>query len=346
MEEFATVVHYVPWNTSIDLMKEASRLYDEAGTFNHIEKGDLVAIKLHVGELGNPYYIQPFFVHDIVRRVKEAGGKPFLTDANTYYHAQRNNGYDHMITALTNGFSMAPFIVADGLRGENCKIVKTKGILQEIEVSGVIAEADAMIVVSHDKGHELSGFGGAIKNLGMGCTSRDGKLRQHRTLGLEIDTSKCIGCGKCKEICEWHLPEIIEGKARNNSPLCMRCPICIEACPTDAIKFVGKENLSMALASAAYGVLRTFEKEKASYVSFAKDVTEYCDCLSSPGKVLMKDIGIFASNSPVSIDAAFLNMIDCRIFNDAYHVDCMLQVQEAKAIGIEGELKPEILRIS
>jgi uncharacterized Fe-S center protein len=241
-----TVVHYVPWNTSIDLMKEANRLYDEAGTFNYIEKGDLVAIKLHVGEFGNPYYIQPFFIHDIVRRVKEAGGKPFLTDANTYYHAQRNNGYDHMITALTNGFSMAPFIVTDGLRGENRKIVKTKGILQEIEVSGVISEADAMIVVSHDKGHELSGFGGAIKNLGMGCTSRNGKLRQHRTLGLEIDTSKCIGCSKCKEICEWHLPEIIEGKARNNSPLCIRCPMCIEACPMDAIKFVNKENLSRA----------------------------------------------------------------------------------------------------
>ena len=191
-------VHFVPWDTTLDLMKEANRLYDAAGTFDCVEKGDLVAVKLHVGELGNPYYVQPFFVHDIVRRVKEAGGKPFLTDSNTYYEAQRNNAYDHMITALTNGFNTAPFIVADGLRSENFRTVKTKGILQEIEVSGAIAEADAMIVVSHDKGHELSGFGGAIKNLGMGCTSRAGKLRQHRTVGLEIDESKCIGCGKCK----------------------------------------------------------------------------------------------------------------------------------------------------
>jgi uncharacterized Fe-S center protein len=340
------VVHFVSWDTSLNLMKEANRLYDETGTFDCVEAGDLVAVKLHVGELGNPHYVQPFFVHDVIRRVKEVGGKPFLTDANTYYHAQRNNAYDHMITALTNGFNMAPFIVADGLRSENYRTVKTKGILQEIEVAGAIAEADAMIVVTHDKGHELSGYGGAIKNLGMGCASRAGKLRQHRTVGLEIDTSKCTGCGKCRETCEMHLPEIIEGKARNASPLCMRCPICIEACPMEAIKFVDKENLGRALASAAYGVLSTFKRNKVSYVSFAKEITQYCDCLSGPGEIVMDDVGIFASASPVSIDAAFLNMIDCKVFNNAYHVDCKLQVQEAKAIGIAGELKPQIHRIS
>ena len=102
----------------------------------------------------------------------------------------------------------------------------TKGILKEIEVSGAIAEADAMIVVTHCKGHELSGFGGAIKNLGMGGCPGAGKLRQHRTVGIEIDQSKCVGCGKCKAACPMNLPEIVEGKARNISGACMRCPIC------------------------------------------------------------------------------------------------------------------------
>ena len=339
-------VHFVPWNTSNNLLEETGRLYDEAGTFDCIAKGDLVAIKLHVGELGNPNYVQPIFVHDIARRIRDAGGKPFLTDSNTYYHAQRHNAVDHMRTALMNGFNMAPFIVADGLKSENYRTVKTKGILTEIEVSGAIAEADAMIVVSHCKGHELSGFGGAIKNLGMGCTPQAGKFRQHRAVGLEIDTSKCIGCGKCKAACPLNLPDIIEGKARNTSPLCMRCPVCIGACPMEAIRFINKDNLSKALASAAYGVLSTFKPKKVSYVSFAKDITQYCDCLPNPGEIMMKDIGIFAADSPVSADGAFLEKAPYKVFNEASHVDCMIQVQEAKAIGIKGDIKPKITTIN
>ena len=338
-------VYFVPWNSSLDLLEESSRLYEESGIFDCVEKGDLVAVKLHVGELGNPYYVQPFFVHDIVQKIRERGGKPFLTDSGTYYRANRNNAYDHMINALMNGFNMAPFIVADGLRGENQRLVKTKGILSEVEVCGVIAEADAMIVVSHDKGHELAGFGGAIKNLGMGCTSQNGKLRQHRVVDIEIDESKCTGCGECKRSCEMHLPEIVGGKAKNISELCSRCPVCMHVCPTGAIKLLNQNDICKALASATYGVLSTFNKGKVSYVSFAKDITQYCDCLPSPGKVTMDDIGIFASKSAVSIDGAFLQIADYRIFNDAYNIDCMLQVEETKKLGIEGKVNPRIVKL-
>ena len=243
------------------------------------------------------------------------------------------------------GLTWHPLSLRTDLKSENFRLVKTKGILKEIEVSGAIAEADAMIVVSHCKGHELTGFGGAIKNLGMGCSPSAGKIRQHRTVGLEIDTSKCVGCGKCKEACATNLPEIIEGKARNSSPLCMRCPVCIGACPMEAIRFVDKENLSKSLASAAYGTLSTFKPKKVSYVTFAKDISEGCDCLPNPGQIVFKDVGIFASNSPVSIDAAFLSMIDYKLLNDASEVDCMLQVREANALGIEGEVKPKINKI-
>ena len=335
-------VHLLPWDTSRNLLEEANGLYDQAGTFDHIEKDDLVAIKLHVGELGNPFYVQPAFVHDMVHRVKEAGGKPFLTDSNTLYSAQRHNALDHIHTALMQGFNMAPFIVADGLKSENYQLVKTKGVLSEIEVSGAIAMADAMVVVSHCKGHELSGFGGAIKNLGMGCTPQAGKLRQHRTIGIEIDASKCVGCGKCKEVCAFSIPDIIEGKAHNTSPRCMRCPMCIASCPMGAIHFTGKQNLCRALASAALGVLTTFEPKKVSYVSFAKDIAEGCDCLPNPGPKVLPDVGIFASDSPVSIDAAFLQSVDYRVFNEASEVDCMVQVQESKAIGIVGDLNPKV----
>jgi uncharacterized protein len=336
-------VHFVPWNRSRNLLEEAGRLYEEAGTFDCVKSGDLVAVKLHVGEFGNSNYVQPVFVHDIARRIREAGGKPFLTDSNTLYNAERSNAVDHMHTAQMNGFGMAPFIVADGIKGENYRTVKTKGILKEIEVSGAIAEVDAMIVVSHCKGHELSGFGGAIKNLGMGCTPSEGKLRQHRTVGLEIDTEKCVGCGKCKAACDLHLPDIVEGKARNTSARCMRCPMCIDACPLKAISFIHKENLSRALASAAYGVLSTFRPKKVAFISFAKDISRYCDCLPNPGELVMKDIGIFASDSAVSVDAAFLSKADVEALNGSAHVDCWLQVQEAKTIGIEGDLKPRLV---
>ncbi len=205
-----------------------------------------------------------------------------------------------------------------------------------------IAEADAMIVISHCKGHELSGFGGAIKNLGMGCTSAAGKLQQHRAIGIEIDLEKCVGCGKCKEACPFGIPDIIEGKAHNRSEKCMRCPVCIDACPMDAIHFTNKQDLCRSLASAAYGVLQTFKPGKVSYVSFAQDISEGCDCLSGPGAIVQKDVGVFASDSAVSIDAAFLNAIEVELFNRASEVDCMVQASEAKKLGLQGELNPKV----
>jgi uncharacterized Fe-S center protein len=126
----------------------------------------------------------------------------------------------------------------------------------------------------------------------------------------------------------------------------MRCPICIGACPMKAIRFVDKENLSKALASAAYGVLSTFKPNKVSYISFAKDIAQYCDCLPNPGEIIMKDVGVFASNSPVSIDAAFLHSIDYKKLNDASHVDCMVQIKETKTLDVKGEVNPKIKTIN
>jgi len=339
-------VYFVPWDANQNLLLETERLYEKAKTFNNIEKDDLVAVKLHVGELGNPNYVQPFFVHHIIQKIKDAGGKPFLTDSNTLYHAQRHNAYDHIQTAIMNGFNMAPFIVADGLKSENSHTIKTHGILKEIQVSGAIAQADAMIVITHCKGHDLSGFGGAIKNIAMGCTTREGKLQQHRTVNLEINQTKCTGCTTCKTACPNNLPQIINNKAHITSPLCMRCPICTSECPTNAIQFTNKENLSKALASATLGVLKTFKPQKVTYINFAKDITQHCDCLPNPGTPITNNIGIFAANSPVSIDAAFLKKINYQqLFNKPSNVDCMTQITEAINIGIPGETNPTIQQI-
>ena len=338
-------VHFTPWDTSRNLLEDAAALYEAAGTFDCVSEGDLVAVKLHVGELGNPHFIPPYFIYQVMQGVRDAGGKPFLTDSNTYYHGHRANAVDHMENAALNGYGAAAFIVADGLRSENYRLVKTRGIIDQIEVSGAIAEADAMIVLSHCKGHALTGFGGAIKNLAMGGCPVPGKLRQHRTVGLTIDEKKCKGCGLCRQVCELTLPEIGGKKARNLSPDCMRCPVCRDACPTGAITLENLENLSKAMASATYGVLSTFRKDKVSYVSFAEDITEFCDCLPGPGRIVMPDIGILAADSCVSVDAAFLGLADYQIFNKAFGIDCFEQVREAKRLGIRGELKPKIEKI-
>ena len=300
-----------------------------------------MAIKLHVGELGNPHYVPPYFIYRLAEGIRAAGGKPFLTDSNTYYHGMRANACDHMENAFLNGYGGLPFIAADGLRSENFRSVKTKGILDEIEVSGAIAEADAMIVVSHDKGHVLTA-GGAIKNLGMaarpggnGDTGRSGSLSTRTGVTAAVSASRPARWAAGDR--RWQGPERFAE--------CMRCPMCSSLCPNKAIELHDLENVSKALASASFGVLSTFKKNKVSFVSFAKDISEFCDCLPGPGKIVMDDIGIFAADSPVSVDAAFLNMADYMFFNKAYGVDCFEQLKEAKKLGIKGDLKPGIKKL-
>jgi len=339
------VVNFVPWDTSKNLLEETLRLYENSGTLDCVDVGDLVAIKINVGELGNPYFVNPFFIHQIVDLVKTKGGKPFITDSNTYDGKTRTNAVDHWKNAIFNGFIDAPFIAADGLKGENFRMVNSKGILKKIEVSGVIAEADSMIVVSHVKGHSHAGFGGAIKNVAIGCSSKNGMLRQHRTVDIKIDTSLCTGCGNCIKACLRELPKIENNVSVIKSKWCMSCNKCKRACPKGAISRVNTENISKAMASAAYGVLKTFKKDKVSYVNFARDITEFCDCHSNPGKKVMEDIGIFASDSPISIDAAFLKMADYTVFNEAHKIDCMIQVTELKKLGVIGDIDPKIDRL-
>ncbi|MFW6178720.1 MAG: DUF362 domain-containing protein, partial [Desulfohalobiaceae bacterium] len=174
-------VFLTPWKAGGNMLEKTERLYTESGILDVVQKGDAVAIKLHVGELGNPNYVRPFFVKQILDMVQEKGGRPFLTDTSTLYPLLRTNALEHMQTAVANGFGFAPFIVADGLKSENKVSVPSRdtSLLSEVEVAGAVHQADAMIVVSHVKGHPLTGFGGAVKNLAMGCVSKKSKLDQH-----------------------------------------------------------------------------------------------------------------------------------------------------------------------
>ncbi|MFW5855156.1 MAG: DUF362 domain-containing protein, partial [Thermodesulfobacteriota bacterium] len=183
-----------------NLFGKLERLLDAAGIASVISKRDLVAVKLHFGEMGNTAYIRPVFLQKIVERIKAHAGKPFLTDANTLYAGTRGDAVSHLTTAIRNGFAYsvvdAPLIIADGLRGKTeTAVAVNRKRFQEVYIGTEIVNADAIISVAHFKGHELSGFGGAIKNLGMGCASRKGKLAQHSTVSPKINDEKCVGCG-------------------------------------------------------------------------------------------------------------------------------------------------------
>lgn len=341
-------VFMAKWDPFTNMLKKTKKLYEKAGTFDVVEKNDLVAIKLHVGELGNPNYIRPFFVKQIIDAVRERGGKPFLTDSTTYYPEMRSNGYDHYETALANGFGFSHFISADGLKGGYVVPVRTgSDLVKEIEVAGALYEADAMIVVTHVKGHPLAGIGGAIKNLGMGGVSKKSKLEQHRLVDMEINTENCQGCGACREACRMKIPVIDPEKnvVVIDDPNCMRCPLCSQACPEGVITLKGRARLCEGLAIAANAVLSTFKPGKVAFINFAVSLSTICDCGPVQAEMIGPDVGVFTGFSAVSVDAASFSSIDYKRLNELHDTDCWEQVRHLKKLGYPGTEVPEIVQI-
>ena len=199
-----------------------------------------VAIKMHFGEPGNMAYLRPNWAKTVADLVKSQGGKPFLTDCNTLYIGGRKNALDHMDTAYANGFS--PFstgchvIIADGLKGTDEAYVPVNGeYVKEAKIGRAVMDADVFISLTHFKGHEMAGFGGTLKNIGMGCGSRAGKMEQHCEGKPSVNTSACVGCGACRRICAHGAPIIENGKAHIDHDKCVGCGRCLAVCPKDAI---------------------------------------------------------------------------------------------------------------
>jgi len=216
------------------------RLADRLDLKQIVPPRGLVAIKLHFGEKGNTAYIRPTFVRQIVDRVRALGALPFLTDANTLYVGARADSVSHLHTAIENGFSFsvvnAPLIIADGLRGASYAAVKIQQELVKTAYIGKeIVEADGLISLAHFKGHELSGFGGTLKNLGMGCASRRGKMVQHADVSPKVTRKKCVGCGDCVEHCAQFAISLREQKAVIDAKKCIGCGECLLICSNKAI---------------------------------------------------------------------------------------------------------------
>lgn len=287
-----------------------------AGLSGIITEGDLTALKIHFGELGNDTFIKPVFVRSVVDSVRKLSGKPFLTDTNTMYIGSRHNAADHLTTAIRNGFAYAvvdcPVIIADGLTGNNYRDVSISGNqFKTVKIAQDIVDADAMVVLTHVKGHALAGFGGAIKNLAMGCAPPVGKRDQHQGMQAEVDESLCVSCGYCVTQCPFGAIHM-EEKAVVDKSVCYGCSACLQVCPEHAISFHWDRDVPRFLermAEYALGAV-TGLKEKVLYISFLMDITPDCDCVPWSDAPIVPDIGFLASTDPVAIDAASLNLIN------------------------------------
>ncbi len=305
--------------SGLSLVDKVGALFDAAGFGKLMSEGDLVAVKLHVGEPGNIAYIRPPLVRRVVDKVKEAGARPFLTDCNTLYVGMRSDAVNHMVAALENGFSYAtvraPFIVADGLTGHEHVKVPVDGVhLKEVRIGAAIAHADALIAVSHFKGHEATGFGGAIKNLGMGCASRSGKQEQHSDLKPLVRADRCTGCGRCARWCPAGAIAVGEDhRARIDEKLCIGCAECTITCNSRAIRIRWEEgregSLQERMAEYALGVVKPKEG-KCGFVNFVMNVSPQCDCYGWNDAHIVPDIGMLASTDPVALDAACADLVN------------------------------------
>jgi uncharacterized protein len=308
-------------NWKKNVSDKVQELFDLLEPEKRFHPKDLVAIKLHFGEAGNTAHIRPQFVRRVVDRLKEMGTKSFLTDTNTLYVGSRTEAYSHLTTAFDNGFTReitgAPAIISDGLRGNSQVTVPVNGKhIRKAHLASDIYNADGLVVLSHFKGHEISGFGGALKNLGMGCASREGKLEQHSNISPKVSKKKCVGCGECVKWCRGEAIEIIEEdskcKAVINPEKCIGCAECILTCRNEAIRIQWNESIPTfmeKMVEYASAVLHNKIGHRV-FMTFVTDVSPLCDCTPFCDRPIVPNLGILASLDPVAIDQAAADLVN------------------------------------
>ena len=294
------------------LPTKLKKLMKKAGIGQIDMDGKFVAIKMHFGELGNVSYLRPNYARAVVDVVKKLGGKPFLTDCNTMYPGSRKNALEHLYCAWENGFTPltvgCPILIGDGLKGTDDIAVPVVGgeYVQAARIGRAIMDADVFISLTHFKGHEMTGFGGAIKNIGMGCGSRAGKTEQHSGGKASIDPAKCRGCRMClKECANDALSfDARTKKTRVNEDNCVGCGRCLGACNFDAISFTNfaaNELLNRRMAEYTKAVI---DGRPSFHISLVVDVSPNCDCHGENDAPILPDLGMFASFDPLALDQA------------------------------------------
>ena len=313
-------VYFTNLRTTFDcnLLQKLKKLITAAGIGKIDFTNKYAAIKIHFGEPGNLAFLRPNYAKVVADTVKELGGKPFLTDCNTLYVGGRKNALDHLDSAYTNGFS--PFstgchiLIADGLKGTDEVYVPVEGgeYVKEAKIGRAVMDADVFLSLAHFKGHEATGFGGTMKNIGMGCGSRAGKMEMHSAGKPHVDQDLCIGCHRCEKICAHGAPEFADGKASINHDKCVGCGRCIGVCPKDAVLPASDESNDVLNCKIAEYTKAVVDGRPCFYINLVIDVSPYCDCHAENDAAIVPDVGFFASFDPVALDIACADAVNAQ----------------------------------
>ena len=288
------------------------KLIRKAGIAQLNLEGQFVAIKIHFGELGNVSYLRPNYARAVVDVVKELGGKPFLTDCNTLYPGSRKNALEHLYCAWENGFTPltvgCPILIGDGLKGTDDIEVPVRGgeYVKNAKIGRAVMDADVIISMTHFKGHETTGFGGALKNLGMGCGSRAGKKEQHNNGKAYIQQEICRGCRRCMRECA-NNGLVFDPETRKmhvDKEHCVGCGRCVGACNFDAIDFEDPNSNQMLNYRIAEYAKAVVDGRPQFHISLVMDISPNCDCHVENDAPILPDVGMFASFDPLALDQA------------------------------------------
>lgn len=301
-----------------NLQQKLTRLMKTAGMGDIDFQDKFVAIKLHFGEPGNLAFLRPNWARTVADFVKERGGKPFLTDCNTLYVGGRKNALDHMDSAMLNGFNPmttgCQIIIGDGLKGSDEVEVPVVGgeYVKNAKIGRAVMDADVFISLTHFKGHEEAGFGGCLKNIGMGCGSRAGKMEQHNAGKPHVAQKHCIGCGQCRKICAHGAPIITDGKAHIDHDRCVGCGRCIAVCPKDAVRIDWDESTTNLNCKIAEYTKAVVDGRPCFHISLVIDVSPNCDCRPENDMAIVPNVGMFASFDPVALDMACVDAVNAQ----------------------------------
>ncbi len=346
-------VYYLPWNERARL----GELLTAASFGTHLKRGDLTAIKIHFGERGATGYISPKFLPPVIKAIRAAKGQPFVTETNTIYRGARTDAVSHLTVAAEHGFSQTkigvPVTIADGLRGLAYEEIPIEGgrHFKTVKIASDIVHADAIVALSHVKGHLACGFGGTLKNLGMGCGARVGKYEMHAGSVPALNPKFCTKCGACMAICPEDAISFVEGVVTIDAEQCAGCGQCVASCDYNCLNVdwtVGRTPSVVQERVAEYAA-GAIKGKRLFCINFVNHITPNCDCMGKDEEPVCADVGILASADPVALDQASLDLLNKHAGFDVFqklwpHIDHTIQLAHAEAMGL-GSRTYEIVEV-